>query len=163
MRMVFLASMIRHRLCIIYPFFDFCSKIIFNQNSFFDCCDRFDYLGSIVYLSCLICYSFGKTNVMLILFQEMERLHEAKITTHISSCDLDQTKLEILVNMAKVRLFLCHSCVFIQPTIFFKKECLQKAIFSSLYKDHFSTTGLEISFFSSSSLKCSSKDINNLF
>jgi len=44
--------------------------------------------------------SFSET--MKPFWEEMERLHEAKITTHISSCDLDQTKLEILVNMAKI-------------------------------------------------------------
>ena len=37
----------------IYVYFDFfSSKIIFDKNLFSDCCDKFDYPGSIVYLSC---------------------------------------------------------------------------------------------------------------
>ena len=53
LKTVFVARIIRHKLCIIYAFFDFfCSKIIFDQKLFSYCWDKFDYLGSIVYLSC---------------------------------------------------------------------------------------------------------------
>ena len=51
MEMVFVARMIRNKSCIIYAFFDY-----FFQKSFFTrnyCYDKFDYPGSIVYLSCL--------------------------------------------------------------------------------------------------------------
>ena len=37
----------------IYIFLFFCSKIIFDQKLFSYCFDKFDYRGSIVYLSCL--------------------------------------------------------------------------------------------------------------
>ena len=51
-KMVFVVRIIRHRLCMIYVFLDFfCSKIIFDQNLFSYCWDKFDYPGSIVYLS----------------------------------------------------------------------------------------------------------------
>ena len=86
MKMVFVARIIRHKLYMIYAFFDFlcskiiltknyfhtaeinlttrgplytclvlffCSKIIFDQKLFSYCWDKFDYPGSIVYLSCL--------------------------------------------------------------------------------------------------------------
>ena len=91
-KMMFVASMIRHKLCMIYAFFDyfvqisfstkkyfgtapcftlprypalkmtgplwflyyFFSKITFYWKSFSDCCDRFDYPGSIVYLYCFL-------------------------------------------------------------------------------------------------------------
>ena len=53
LKMVFVARIIRHKLCIIYAFFDFfCSKIIFDQKLFSYCLEKFDYPGSIVYLSC---------------------------------------------------------------------------------------------------------------
>ena len=53
MKMVFMARIIRHKLCMIYAFFDFfCSKLIFDQKVFSYCWDKFDYPGSIVYLSC---------------------------------------------------------------------------------------------------------------
>ena len=56
MKMVFVAGIIRHKLCMIYALFDFfCSKIIFDQKLFSYCWDNFDYLGSIVSLSCSIC------------------------------------------------------------------------------------------------------------
>ena len=51
MKMVFVARIIRHELCMIYAFF--CSKIIFDQKLFSNCWDKLDYPGSIVYLSCL--------------------------------------------------------------------------------------------------------------
>ena len=40
-----------HNLCVFWLFF---SKITFNWKLFSDCCDEFDYPGSIVYLSCFI-------------------------------------------------------------------------------------------------------------
>ena len=49
--MVFVARIIRHKICMIYAFF--CSKIVFDQKLFSYCWDEFDYPGSIVYLSCL--------------------------------------------------------------------------------------------------------------
>ena len=53
MEMVFVASIIRNELCIIMgPIIFF--KIIFYRKLFFDCCDKFDYPGSIVYLSCFV-------------------------------------------------------------------------------------------------------------
>ena len=49
MKMEFVARIIRHELCMVYAFFDFfCSKIIFNQKSFPNSCDKVDYLWSIV-------------------------------------------------------------------------------------------------------------------
>ena len=50
---IYLSSMkIIFEKCIIYPFFDFfCSKIFFDQKLFSYCWKKFDYLGSIVYLS----------------------------------------------------------------------------------------------------------------
>ena len=55
MKMVFVASIIRYKLCMMYAFlWFFCSKIIFDQKLFSYCCDKFDYPGSIVYLSCWI-------------------------------------------------------------------------------------------------------------
>ena len=52
-RMVFVASIVRHKLCMSYAFFIFfCSKIIFDQKLFSYCWNRFDYPVSIVYLSC---------------------------------------------------------------------------------------------------------------
>ena len=46
--MVFVASIVRNKLCIIYAFFDyFFSKIIFYRKLFPDCYDKFDYLGSL--------------------------------------------------------------------------------------------------------------------
>ena len=52
-KMVCVISIIRHRLWIIYEFFDFfCSNIIFDQKLSSCCWDKFDYPGSIVYLSC---------------------------------------------------------------------------------------------------------------
>ena len=51
LKMVFVARIIRHELCMIYAFLDFfCSKIIFDQKNF---PSFWDYPGSIVYLSCL--------------------------------------------------------------------------------------------------------------
>ena len=53
MKMVFVARMIRHKLCMIYAFFYFlCSKIIFDEKLISYCWDKFDYPWSIVYLSC---------------------------------------------------------------------------------------------------------------
>ena len=53
LKMMFVAKVIRHELCMIYAFFDFfCSKIIFDQKLFSYCLEKFDYPGSIVYLSC---------------------------------------------------------------------------------------------------------------
>ena len=46
MKMVFVARMIRHRICMIHAFFDFfCSKIIFDQQLFSYCRDKSDYPG----------------------------------------------------------------------------------------------------------------------
>ena len=54
-KMVFVTSIIR-QIMIIYVFLDyFCSTIIFDQKLFSYHCDKFDYPGSIVYLSCLSC------------------------------------------------------------------------------------------------------------
>ena len=39
-----MASKIMCKLCIIYAFFDFCSKIIFKQQLFLDCGNKFNYL-----------------------------------------------------------------------------------------------------------------------
>ena len=51
-KMVLVASVIRHKLCMIFAFFDFfCSKSFFDQISFSYCCYKSNYLGSIVYLS----------------------------------------------------------------------------------------------------------------
>ena len=53
MNMVFVASIIAHRLRMIYAFFYFfCSKIIFDQKLFPYCWEKYDFPGSIVYLSC---------------------------------------------------------------------------------------------------------------
>ena len=53
MKMVFVARMIRHKSCIFYAYFYFfCSKSIFDQKLFSYCCNKFDYTGSIIYLSC---------------------------------------------------------------------------------------------------------------
>ena len=53
MKMMFMASIIRHKLYMIYVVLYFlCSKIIFDQKSFSYCCDKFEHQGSIVYLSC---------------------------------------------------------------------------------------------------------------
>ena len=54
MKIVFVASIIRNSLCIIYVFLLFFSKITFYWKLFLDCCDQFGYPGSIVYLSCFI-------------------------------------------------------------------------------------------------------------
>ena len=55
MKMVFVARIIRHKLCMICAFFYFFwSKIIFDQKLFSYCWDRFDYPGSILYLSCFV-------------------------------------------------------------------------------------------------------------
>ena len=47
MKMVFVARIIRHKLYMIYAFYDF-----FVQKLFSYCCDKFDYPVSIVYFSC---------------------------------------------------------------------------------------------------------------
>ena len=55
---MFVASIIRNRLCIIYVFFDhFLQKFHFYWKLFSDCCDKFVYPGSIVYLSCFLSFS----------------------------------------------------------------------------------------------------------
>ena len=55
MKIVFVASIIRNSLCIFYVFYLlFSSKINFYWKLFSNCCDQFGFLGSIVYLSCLI-------------------------------------------------------------------------------------------------------------
>ena len=57
LKMVFVARIVRHKLCMVYAFFDcFCSKIIFDQKLFSYCWKKFDYQGSIVYLSCYSVY-----------------------------------------------------------------------------------------------------------
>ena len=61
-KMVFVTSIIRHKLWIIYAFFDFfCSTIIFDQKLFSYYCDKFDYSRSIVYLSCFVWLIHFKT------------------------------------------------------------------------------------------------------
>ena len=63
MKLVFIAIIIRHKLCIINPFW---KKIIFNQKLFPTCRDKFDYLGSAVYLSCffsIYCFRSTWTNL----------------------------------------------------------------------------------------------------
>ena len=55
--MVFVASIISHKLYIIFFYYFFRSNIIFDPKSFSFCWDKFDYPGSIVYLSCLGLYS----------------------------------------------------------------------------------------------------------
>ena len=60
MKIVFVASIIRNRLCIIYGFFIIFSKITFCWKLFSDCSDKFNYPGSIVYLSCIA------TNIFLV-------------------------------------------------------------------------------------------------
>ena len=53
LKMVLVARITRHKLCMIFAFFLFlCWKIIFDQKLFSYRWDRFDYPGSIVYLSC---------------------------------------------------------------------------------------------------------------
>ena len=53
MKMVFVANISRHKLYIIYVFFYVSLfKIILVQKLFYDCCNKFDYPGSAVYLSC---------------------------------------------------------------------------------------------------------------
>ena len=55
MKIVFVASIIRHELlCVFFLFF--CSKIIFDQKLFSYCWDKFDYPGFIVYLSCSLSF-----------------------------------------------------------------------------------------------------------
>ena len=49
MKIVFVVSIIRNELCIIHAFFF--SKIIYRK-LFPYCCDKFEYLRSIVYFSC---------------------------------------------------------------------------------------------------------------
>ena len=49
--MVFVASIMRHKLCMIYAFFGYFFQNHFYQKLYSDCCDKFDYPGFIVYLS----------------------------------------------------------------------------------------------------------------
>ena len=58
LKMVFVARVIRHKLCI---FLFSCSKIIFDQKLFSYCWDQFDYQGSIVYLFCFCCLGLPST------------------------------------------------------------------------------------------------------
>ena len=63
-KMAFVARIIRHKSCILYAFVDFfVQKIIFDQNLSSYCWDKFDYQGSIVYLSCwLFKFDIPNTN-----------------------------------------------------------------------------------------------------
>ena len=58
MKIVFLARIIRHKLCIIYAFFDFlCSKITFDHKLFSYCRDK------CVYLSCWFSFTFPEAGI----------------------------------------------------------------------------------------------------
>ena len=61
--MVFVASIIRHKLCMIYAFLDFfCLKIIFDQKLSSYCCDKFDYRRFIAYMYCYHCFFLQRKN-----------------------------------------------------------------------------------------------------
>ena len=71
-KMVFISRIIRHRLYMIYAFFDFfCSKIIFDKKLSSFCEDKFDYLGSIVYLSCFVLHLYTKKRKKSIYFRRL--------------------------------------------------------------------------------------------
>ena len=97
MKMVFVASIIRNKLCITYAFFDyiflenhFLAKIIFG--------DKFDSSGSIVYLSCLnqiIGLYLGQLGDELSMkthqIQSHFHFHHLVVPCHLSYSDLEKS------------------------------------------------------------------------
>ena len=68
LKMVFVARIMRHKLCMIHAFF-VCSKIIAKGQKLFSYCwDKFDYPGSIVCLSCFAWNLQNGPSILLIFF-----------------------------------------------------------------------------------------------
>ena len=99
-KMVFVARIIRHTLCMISAFFDF-----FVQKLFSYCWDKFDYPVSIVYLSCSIA-----KDIFLLL-------------SNLSSCQngviflptrkgFDFTSVKMIYNFQKKAQFNCFRSIF---------------------------------------------------
>ena len=64
LKMVFLARIVRHKLCMVYAFFDFfCSKIIFDQKFFPDCCDKFEPAVHCILVFFKFCHNDNRTAI----------------------------------------------------------------------------------------------------
>ena len=91
-----------HNLCVFLLFF---SKITFYWKLFSDCCDEFDYQGSIVYLSC-----FHRSEEFFLRFQAMfsQRLLYAMDNLYRTYQFLDE-KLPLTLLQQSYLILMIHS------------------------------------------------------
>ena len=108
MEMVFVTIIIRHKLCMIYAFLNF-----FVQKSFSYCWDKFDYLGSIVCLSCywyfrlLQKWWIVKVIRNLSIYQEKISSCSSRSESSIESSIFQV--LKVFTNFEVVGLFFCKA------------------------------------------------------